>query len=516
MSRTRCWILSERVLCADLVERPLGLYVVEGKINALVPLTEAREYAAAGLAGDGSVPSRRPSEPSRPSNPEVSAADGDDANPRTRTDVRRRPSEPRFAPPRVHDFGGRPVVPSFVNGHTHLGMAPLRGLTSRTARSGDVVKDLFFRIEQHLTPEDVLAFTRLAGFECLLMGVGEVWDHYYYGESIAQALLEVGLTGTVAPTLQDLDGPGKERAEDELEATHLIASSTRLRAFGIDAALGIHASDTASDGLLAQAGDLARELNLPVHLHFLQSEAEFVHAKRTSSVRTRAMLDILAGTNLVIAHALFADHAEVRELCAAGATLAFCPLSQAQFGFLGPVEEWVQAGGGFVLGTDTVASNDTLDVQRELALTANLSGFRAAHGPERDRFYRSGDEPSARALEARRRDLVKSSRLLEPTILSAAWGVHLPGGPRGVQPGAPANLMVLDPDHPALFPAEDLPRLLVHAAIAPAIYQVLVHGSPVAEGGHFQASLLGRDEYKSALSEAIARRRELSARAGLP
>src|SRR5688572_23606306 len=187
MSRTRCWILSERVLGVDLVERPLGLYVEEGKICATVALDEARELAASGLTADGSVPSYRPSQP--PRRPGSDRADDQDGSTRTTTDVRRRASEPRGASPPVHDFGGRPVVPAFVNGHAHLGMAPLRGITSRRARAGDVVKDVFFRIEEHLTPSDVLAFTRLAGFECLLAGVAEVWDHYYYGEAIAQALL---------------------------------------------------------------------------------------------------------------------------------------------------------------------------------------------------------------------------------------------------------------------------------------------------------------------------------------
>jgi cytosine/adenosine deaminase-related metal-dependent hydrolase len=228
------------------------------------------------------------------------------------------------------------------------------------------------------------------------------------------------------------------------------------------------------------------------------------------------VLELLGGANLLVAHALFASKSEVAALCAARATLAFCPLSQAQFGFLGPVEQWVAAGGGFVLGTDSVASNDTLDIQRELSLTANLAGFRTALGPEQAAFFESGDARAASVLERRRQELVGKSRLLDPgTMLSAAWGVHLPGGPRGIQSGAPANLLVLDPEHPALFPAEDLPRLLVHASIAPAIFQLLVHGSPVAEGGHFQGSLLGRDEYRSALGEAVARRQELQVRAGL-
>ena len=72
----------------------------------------------------------------------------------------------------------------------------------------------FFRFEKHLSAADVRVFSRLAAFESALLGIGQVWDHYYYGFEVAEALREVGLGGVVAPTLQDLAGPGAERSQD--------------------------------------------------------------------------------------------------------------------------------------------------------------------------------------------------------------------------------------------------------------------------------------------------------------
>ncbi len=147
------WVVSDRVLVgAGAAERPLALGLSAGRIVARV---DAAELRARGL-------------------------------------------------PHVLDFGRRPVAPAFVNGHVHLAMSPLRGITDAENRLGNVVTDVFFRVESQLSEADVEAFTRLGAFESLLSGTGEVWDHYYFGDAVARALSEVGLGAVVAPTLQDL------------------------------------------------------------------------------------------------------------------------------------------------------------------------------------------------------------------------------------------------------------------------------------------------------------------------
>ncbi|KAJ1637929.1 hypothetical protein T492DRAFT_859187 [Pavlovales sp. CCMP2436] len=156
------------------------------------------------------------------------------------------------APPagceRLVDLGDQLLTPAFINAHTHLPMAALRGVEGcAKAMGGDVVKDLFFK--RLMTPDDVRAFTRMGAYESLLCGVGLVYEHYYHGRAIADALSDTGLAGVVAPTLQDLSGPGVPWLEQALLDTAEIADDERLRKCGIFAALGPHATDTVSDAL---------------------------------------------------------------------------------------------------------------------------------------------------------------------------------------------------------------------------------------------------------------------------
>lgn len=94
---------------------------------------------------------------------------------------------------RIVDFGDALITPGFVNSHTHLPMAALRGIEgTAVALGGNVVSDLYFKIEKAMSPEDVRAFARMGAYDSLLAGVSFVWEHYYHGVALAEAMSETG------------------------------------------------------------------------------------------------------------------------------------------------------------------------------------------------------------------------------------------------------------------------------------------------------------------------------------
>ena len=159
----------------------------------------------------------------------------------------------------VLDLGQHLLTPTFVNGHTHLSMSAFRGI-GLDAMAGNIVEDLYFKLESNLSAEDVRAFTRMGAYDALLSGVGTVWDHYYYGHAVADALVDVGLTGIVGPTLQDIGGPGVQQLSEQLDATIQIAESETYQKQGIVAALAPHATDTVSDALWGQIAEARDEV----------------------------------------------------------------------------------------------------------------------------------------------------------------------------------------------------------------------------------------------------------------
>jgi 5-methylthioadenosine/S-adenosylhomocysteine deaminase len=426
----------------------------------------------------------------------------------------------RIAKCPIIDVGRSALVPGFVNAHTHLAMAPLRGIATRETRQRNVVSDVFFALESHLRPEDVRAFTRLGAVESLLCGVTEVWDHYYYGEEVAHALVEAGLGGTVAPTLQDLSGPGATRWEAELAATATISRNAHFRSHGVSAAYGPHATDTVSSSLLRKVGEAARRAGAWVHLHAAQNADEMRSDSGPQRIGQR-LLDELSDARVLMAHGLFLNETECRALARARVVLAYCPLSQLQFGFLAPLASYRRNGGSWVLGTDCVASNDALDVQRELPLVAANGTLSASFGQERAAVLR-GEAGAVQRLETVRKRDCESEAIEPEELLCGAYGVPLynagadrngEAGRNLLTVGARADFLVLDPDDPHLFPLADLPRILAYGSTARAISWMCVSGRLLGQRSGLRHELLNGDSYQEWLREALVRREELFQRA---
>ncbi len=384
------------------------------------------------------------------------------------------------------DLGDLLIAPAFINAHTHLAMVGFRGLVGTASLRGNVVEDLFFRLETAMTAQDVRAFTRLGALESLGHGVARVWDHYYFAESVAAGMHDMGLRGVVAPTLQDLGGPGVSQRDAQLRATEaLTAASWSDR--GIYAALGPHATDTVSAALWSTVVSIARAHQLPIHAHVAQSVEEFERIDGRVGLSPLAWLEQLGvldqAPRLLAVHGIFVSDADLRRLDPARHALGYCPLSQQQFCFPAHVPSWHAAGIPWIVGTDCAMSNDAMNVQRELVHVAAIRGFAPSSGSTYAAFRETPTLDAARALDAERTaSLDALGSLAEPaTLLSAVWSVpgrlH-PAFTAGViAPGAEADLIVFDPQHPSLWPGRDLLRALAYCDTSSALHGLMVGGA---------------------------------------
>jgi 5-methylthioadenosine/S-adenosylhomocysteine deaminase len=426
------------------------------------------------------------------------------------------------------DYGDGLITPAFVNPHTHLTMNFMRGRFADLTESDNAVEQLFFRIEAQLQPEDVRAFTRMGAYESLLAGVGLVWDHYYFGDAVAAALVEVGVAGVVAPTLQDVHGPGAGRAERGLEDTLQIAGDARLARAGVFAALGPHATDSVSPGLWAKLAQAAESHGLPLHFHLAQSPEELARVQASSGcspVERLRRAGVLEQPR-VMAHGIYLSLADARQAsfgpggAAARGWLVFCPTSQTQFGVPARIDEWLDADIPFLVASDSGNSNDGLSVQAELRWVAGYRALSASFGPGLTRLLANGGSDHAERAGVERKAAVERRRALgdSDVLLRKVWdeaGALHPAFRAGViAEGALANLAVWNLDAPELWPATDPLRALAFSNLAHALRQLIVMGRPLGEDGAFASSLLRSSGYRDALREANARLEQLWRRAG--
>ena len=426
------------------------------------------------------------------------------------------PLEP---PAEVLDLGERLLVPAFVNAHTHLAMHGLRGAKQPADLRGNMVEDVFFRWESKLGADDVRAFARVAAIECALHGVGTVFDHYYFADAVAGALRDVGLAGVVAPTLQDLAGPGNARAEDALRTTIDLLDREWADA-GIVPAVGPHATDTVSAELWHRAVDLAAEHGLALHAHVAQSAEEAQRAFDRHGVSPVAWLQreglLDAPIPQLLVHALYLDGDDLLRLDPTRHALGSCPFSQVQFGYPAPVEWWQDAGVPWFVGTDCGPSNDSMNVQKELRLLAGQASYGVRFGDALARLRSRMDRASVGAVDRmRQQSLDDNADMRRPeTLLASVW--ERPGSwhpmlrTGAIEVGRRADFAVYEPQHPAMWPGRDPLTALAYTDTSPGLWGLMVGGRWIGEAGDVHA-ILRRDDTREWIEEASRRAAALHA-----
>ena len=391
-------------------------------------------------------------------------------------------------------------------------MSSLRSIGGAEARGGNVVEDLWFAIEAQLSAEDVRAFTRVGALECIVSGTGAVFEHYYFADALVEALLDVGLCGMIAPTLQDLSGPGAAVWREQLEATARLHGDASIAERGVVAALGPHATDTVSDDLWRELLTLPEDL--PVHVHVAQSPEEVARgaARGQTPVERLDAVGALERSMLAV-HALYVMDGDRARLDPARHLLGHCPWSQAQFAFPAPVARWAADGFRVAVGTDAGACNDSMNVQQEL----RPLGCGGLYGVT-DRVASAPLDVASVAAD-RRSTWEAQQALADPAWLfdtvTAVPGAFHPGLPLGrIEAGAFANFAVYDLDHPALWPALDPIRALVYGDATAALHSVVVAGEVIGEVGRPRA-LLEQDDVRGWIREASERLHRLRHRVGL-
>lgn len=416
------------------------------------------------------------------------------------------------------DLGDHLLTPAFVNAHTHLALAFLRGVDA-SAHQKNLVEDLYFHFEQKLTPGDIRAFARMGAYESLLSGVAVVWDHYYGHHAVADALHDTGLSGVVAPTLQDLSGPGMRDSEAALRATLDLHESTHYRDAGIFAALGPHATDTVSPGLMREIARLSLAHGLPVHMHLAQSVDELRRVWDSAGCSPTALLERegLLDCRLVLAHAIFCPEPDLARLDASRHTLVFCPSSQLQFGFPAEVTRWNARGLPFAVATDCASSNDGMALQKELRFVLGAASLRSTGSESFARFLTTGALEDAEkswqerlALSTLEQPFIDSTRLLS-RVFELPGALHPAFRAGALEVGAQANLIAWDMAHPAFWPHGDLPRALALSDLGPAMHALWVRGKPIGTPGALQTSIVESGAYREARAEADARLERLFA-----
>jgi 5-methylthioadenosine/S-adenosylhomocysteine deaminase len=352
------------------------------------------------------------------------------------------------------------LVPGFVNTHGHVAMTLLRGIADDRDLSGFL--EQLFAVDKRRTEADVEAGALAGIAEMLLSGTTSFLDLYYLEDAVARACERLGIRGFLGWAVLDPELTTQTGRPLDNARAFIDRWAGHDRVTPLVAPQGVY---VCSEATWLGARDLAQAKQTLCHYHLSETRREVHEHEAKTGQRPAAWLASIGflGPGQVAAHGVWLTAREIGALAEHHVGVAHCPSSNLKLatGGVAPVVALRAAGVTVGLGTDSVASNNSLSMLREM----HVAGI-----------VQKNQQWDAAALNAQ--------ALLDLATIEGARLLGRADSLGSIEVGKWADFSLVRLDHPSLLPArpEAIVSHLAYSANEEAIDSVYVGGDRVVHG----------------------------------
>lgn len=284
---------------------------------------------------------------------------------------------------KVIDLGNTALLPGLINGHTHLDLTHLQNRIKPTKNFTHWIFQLIGARMRWKEDDYVSSLEKGIQF-CIEAGTTTVADVAHTEHSFS-VLKKSPLRKVVYQEIIDLN----PRHADDIVREIQIRLSTIKKDDLLNRGLSPHAPYSVSKELYQAIAQFAHHTGIPLctHIAETQDEIEFL-TKGTGNFammlrQLRAAIDNwqapgltpicylnetgILNNNPLLIHCNYVSDEEISMIKSSGSTVVFCPRSHHFFGHTRhPIQNLLDAGINVGLGTDSLASNDTLSILDEM------------------------------------------------------------------------------------------------------------------------------------------------------
>ena len=365
------------------------------------------------------------------------------------------------------DLNGDLVLPGFKNAHAHSAMTFLRSYADDLPLQSWLF-DKVFPLEARLTPEAVYAFTRLAVLEYLSGGITASFDMYFHRDAYARANIDCGFRTVICGALS---------AGDKIS----VAADDYAKFNALDPLIsylpGVHAEYTADEKLLRGMSELVHGLKSPFWTHNSETKSATDGCFERHGMSPTEYLDSLGLYDFGGGgyHCVWFSERDIEIFAEKGLWAVTCPCSNAKLASgIAPLERFEKRGVRLAVGTAGPASNNALDMFREMYLACVLQKLRLN---------------DAAACPA------------ENILLAACSGGARAMGLDGcdsLAEGKAADLAVISLHRPNMRPILDVAKNLVYSGTRDDVRMTMVAGRILYENGEFRVGCDAEEIYAEA------------------
>ncbi len=364
--------------------------------------------------------------------------------------------------------GGRIAIPAFVNSHAHAYMTVLRSAADDLPFMQWLFEGVMPR-EEKLTPEQAYWSSLLGCVEMVRRGTGTFCDMHLFPGASAQAAIDIGMRANVSRGLVGSEG-GQKRIDEQL------AEIEQYKGYeNISFMLAPHAIYTCDKEFLLKVSAEAKRLGLGIHTHLAESVTEFEDCmKAHGCTPTEYMYNLGIFENKTLAaHCIQLTENDIEIMAKCGVSVAHNPKSNLKLGNgIAPVYQLDKAGVNVCIGTDSTASNNSLNMFAELNYCALLHKGT------------NGDSTAIPAVKAMEMATVNGAKAL---------GIEKLGR---IEEGWKADITLLDVDVPQFKPLRNIPSAVCYCADGSETDTVILNGKPVYVHKEFKTVDIEKLNYK--------------------
>lgn len=338
------------------------------------------------------------------------------------------------------------LLPGFKNAHTHSPMTFLRSYAD-DLRLDEWLQQRVFPMEARLTADDMYHLTKLAIMEYLTSGITSVFDMYLLTEPRVQAALECGYRMVICGSVNDFTG---SVAQLEQEYKHYHGKNGL-----ISYQLGFHAEYTTNREKIEQIADVAARWKAPVYMHLSETKSEVEQCiERYKKTPVSFLYDCgifrYGGGGF---HCVHMTEEDMHIMADNHLYVITNPASNMKLASgIAPISKMEQMGIPIAIGTDGAASNNCLDMFREMFLLTGLQKLL---------------EQDAAAMDA--------NKVLHMATVSGAHAMGLPDCDC-IAAGKQADLVLIDLQRPNMQPENCLTKNLVYSGSKDNVKLTMVAG----------------------------------------
>ena len=362
-----------------------------------------------------------------------------------------------------YDGTGRLLMPGLYNSHTHSPMNLLRGYAENLTLQ-NWLHEKVFPFEAKLTGDDIYNGSMLAVAEMLRFGTVSFTDMYYMGDYIYRAVAESGIKCNFSYGVTCFDDKAYRDLQVYRESQELIKSYHKAQNGRFKVDLSIHGEYTSTPQVVAAVAEHAAREKVNIHIHLSETQQEHEDCKqRSGKTPARYFQDLgVFNSPTTAAHCVWLEDDDFDILRENGVTVAACPVSNLKLaGGFSRVDKMIQDGLKVAIGTDSAASNNNLNLFKDIHLFAIL-------------YKGTSGNPAV---------ITPKQALTAATTAGASAQGRSDSGTLKV--GAKADLIVLNTSLPHMMPVHDMLNNLVFAAQGSDVCLTMVDGKVLYKDGEY-------------------------------